>query len=99
MSTSEFIFGFIKLFFEKTWELLSIPWPGFSFSIAEAFIGVLVACAALAGLLRMVGVSLPTADSMAHPYLHAKKEAVREAKLEAKREQRRKERQERSKKR
>lgn len=97
METSKFVIEFIKLFFAKTWEMLSIPWPGFSFSIAEAFLGVLVSCAALAGLLRMVGVSLPTADNMAHPFVQAKKDAVREAKLEAKREQRRKERSEKKK--
>jgi len=67
MSTSKFILDFIKLFFEKTWELLSIPWPGFSFSIAEAFIGILISCVALSALLRMVGVGLPKSDDILGP--------------------------------
>lgn len=42
---------FVSMLFNAVWELLSIPWPGFSFPIGYAFLGVAFAVIAL----RLVG--------------------------------------------
>ena len=42
---------FVSMLFNAAWELLSIPWPGFSFPIGYAFLGVAFAAIAL----RLVG--------------------------------------------
>jgi len=48
---------FLKMFFSKIWELFSIKWPGFEFSIGSVFLAAAVSVGALTAILKMVGVS------------------------------------------
>ena len=48
---------FINLLFSKIWEMFSITWPGFEFSIGAVFLAVAVSVGALTALMKMIGVS------------------------------------------
>ena len=50
----------LQLFFSKTWQFFQITWPGFNFSIGDAFLATAVSAGALTAVLRMDGVSAPT---------------------------------------
>lgn len=53
---------FLKMFFSNIWELFSIKWPGFEFSIGSVFLAATVSVGALTAILKMVGVQLPDSD-------------------------------------
>ena len=49
--------SFIQMFLVKSWQFFSIPWPGFNFTIGQAFLAALTSVGALTMILKMVGVS------------------------------------------
>ena len=50
--------NFLAVFFNGIWDLFSIPWPGFEFTVGQAFLAVTLSGAALSMFLRMAGVSV-----------------------------------------
>lgn len=68
---------FIKLLISKTWELFSIPWPGFEFSIGSVFLAVAVSVGALTAFMKMIGVSFLGGFSLGFSRQNFKKAGLR----------------------
>lgn len=49
--------SFFQMFFSKIWGLFSIPWPGFNFTIGQAFLGALTSVGAMTMIMKMTGVN------------------------------------------
>lgn len=49
---------FIVMWFTKIWELFSIKWPGFNFSIGSVHLAALLSVGALTAIMKMTGVSI-----------------------------------------
>lgn len=49
---------FIRMFLSRSWEFFCIRWPGFDFTIGQAFLAVFASLAALRVVMRMSGISI-----------------------------------------
>lgn len=49
---------FFRMFISRSWEFFCIRWPGFGFTVGQAFLAVFASLAAARVVMRMSGVSL-----------------------------------------
>lgn len=52
------LIDFIKLLFSTVWNMFSVPWPGFQFTIGQAHLATLASVGALTMITKMNGVSI-----------------------------------------